>query len=63
MVRDLSLFLFKVKSGIANRWTINGIFMAVTFLRPAKSVTYGVTQSVPQNITKDVIKEKNLMSG
>ena len=36
MIKALSLFLFKVKSGTANRRSINGGFVVVTFARPTK---------------------------
>ena len=48
------------KRGVAAPiWSINGGFVVVTFMRPAKGVTQGVTQDVTQGVTQeDTLDEK-----
>ena len=38
---------------IAPTWSINGGFVVVTFIRPGKDVTQGVTQDVTQGVTQE----------
>ena len=42
------------KRGVATpTWSINGGFVVVTFMRPAKGVTQDVTQGVTQGVTQE----------
>ena len=46
------------KRGVAApKWSINGGFVVVTFMRPAKGDTQNDTQGDTQNVTKDVTKD------
>ena len=45
--------------GAAPTWAVNGGFVVVTFMRPAKSGTQDVTQDVTQGVTQeDTLDEK-----
>ena len=46
------------KRGVAApTWTVNGGFVVVTFMRPAKGVTQDVTQDVTQGVTQGVTQD------
>ena len=49
------------KRGVAApTWTVNGGFVVVTFMRPAKGITQDVTQDVTQGVTQGVTQTDTL---
>ncbi len=49
----------KQKEVVVSKWSINGGFVVVTYMRPTKDVTQGATQGVTKDVTKVGIQDDN----